>query len=98
MIAGRQPVYKITCPYEILKKQSLSNSESDLALFDFPETVHLDNLKKLIIKYADVFALTDLELGCCNIGENDIIIDNPIPFKEKYRRNPPPPLHVNRCA
>ena len=57
VIDGRQPVYKITCPDEILKKQTLSYRESDLlASFDFPETEHLDNLKKLIIEYADVFA------------------------------------------
>ena len=75
VIDDRQLVYKITCPDEIQKKQTLSNRESDLlASFDFPETEHLDNLKKLIIEYADVFALTDLELGCCNIGEHEIII------------------------
>ena len=67
VIGDRQPVYKITCPDEIMKKQNLSNRESDLLVsFDFPETEHLDNLKKLIIEYADVFALTDLELRCCN--------------------------------
>ena len=90
VIDDRQPVYKITCPDEILKKQTLSNHERDLlASFDFPETEHLDNMKKLIIEYVDVFASTDLELGCCNIGEHEIIIDNPTPFKEKYGRIPP---------
>ena len=90
VIGDRQPVYKITWPDEILKEQTLSNRESDLlASFDFHETEHLDNMKKLIIEYADVIVLTALELGCCNIGEHEIIIDNPTPFKEKYRRIPP---------
>ena len=89
VVDERQPVYKITCPDEILNKQTLSNRESDLlASFDFHETKHLDNLNKLIIEFADVFALTDLELGRCYIGEHEITIDNPTPFKEKYRRIP----------
>ena len=36
-----------------------------------------------------MFALADLELGCGNNGEHKIIIDNPTPFKQKYRRIPP---------
>ena len=71
VINDRLPVYKITCPVEILKKQALSNREIDLlASFDIPDTEQLDNLKKPIIEYAAVFALTDLELGCCNVGEH----------------------------
>ena len=65
MIDERQPVYNITCPDEILKKQNLNNRERDLlALCDFHETEHLDNPMNLFIEYADVFALTDLEPGC----------------------------------
>ena len=95
VIDDRQPVYKITCPDENMKKQTLSNPESDLlASFDFPETDHLDNPEKLIIEYEDVFALTDLELGRCHIGGHEIIIDNPTPFKEKYRRNPLACIHM----
>ena len=37
-----QPVYKITCPDEILKKMTLSNRERDLLTsFDFSETEYL---------------------------------------------------------
>lgn len=88
----RLPVYKITSPDEILKSTKLSKRDEDLlSAFEFPNTDHhhLTLLKQLIVHYADVFALEDMELGCCNIAEHEILVDDTTPFKEKYRRIPP---------
>ena len=39
--------------------------------------------------YEDIFALEPLELGRTNLVKNSIKVNNPIPFKERYRRIPP---------
>ena len=40
-------------------------------------------------KYHDIFALEPLELGKTNIVKHVIKVNNPVPFKERYRRIPP---------
>ena len=39
--------------------------------------------------FEDIFALEPLELGKTNLVKHSIKVDNPIPFKERYRRIPP---------
>ena len=88
----RLPVYRLTAPDSVLCEQSSDKHKEELiAAFKFPD-IHpdqLQKLKQLILEYSDVFALRDEELGCCDIAEHEIIVDNPIPFKEKYRRIAP---------
>ena len=38
--------------------------------------------------YHDIFALEPLELGWTNIVKHVIKVNNPVPFKERYRRKP----------
>ena len=45
--------------------------------------------KGLLVEFADVFSQNDLDLGKCNILKHDIKINDPQPFKERYRRIPP---------
>ncbi len=89
---SNMPVYKVTSPDEILRTRTLSKRDEDLLKeFQFPDVddKYLQDLKNLIVQYADVFALTDEELGCSDIGEHTIEVDSDVPFKEKYRRIPP---------
>ena len=45
--------------------------------------------KFIMKKYHDIFALEPLELGRTNIVKHVIKVNNPVPFKERYRRIPP---------
>ena len=42
-----------------------------------------------MVKYQHLFAFNDLELGCTNKVKHKIKFENPVPFKDQYRRIPP---------
>ena len=48
--------------------------------------------RELVLAYHDVFALESNELGCTSVIEHKICIENDEPFKEWFRRIPPPLL------
>ena len=51
-----------------------------------------DNQQKihdLMVEYQHLFALNDLELGCTDKVKHKIRLDNPVPFKDRYRCIPP---------
>ena len=45
--------------------------------------------EQIMKDYEDIFALEPLELGKTNLVKHSIKVNNPIPFKERYRRIPP---------
>ena len=49
-------------------------------------------VRELVLAYHDVFALESNELGCTSAIEHEIRIENEEPFKEWFRRIPPPLL------
>ena len=49
-------------------------------------------VRELVLAYHDVFALESNELGCTSAIEHEIHIKNSEPFKEWFRRIPPPLL------
>ena len=46
--------------------------------------------KQLVLSYHDIFALDKNELGCTSIVEHEIHVIDSEPFKERFRRIPPP--------
>ena len=48
--------------------------------------------KQLVLSYHDVFALDKNELGCTSAVEHEICVIDSEPFKERFRRIPPPLL------
>ena len=44
--------------------------------------------RDLFIKYQDTFSRTDMDLGKATNVKHHIILTDPIPFKERYRRIP----------
>ena len=48
--------------------------------------------RELVLAYHDIFVLESNELGCTSTIEHEICIDNSEPFKERFRRIPPPLL------
>ena len=77
---------------------SENNSEEDASwLFDqidisgatqFGEEFY-EKAKALFIKYQNTFSRTDMDLGRAANVKHHIILTDPIPFKERYRRIPP---------
>ncbi len=45
--------------------------------------------KQIFLNHSSLFSLDDLDLGRTNLVKHNIILTDPIPFKEKYRRIPP---------
>ena len=54
--------------------------------------------KQLVLSYHDVFALDKNELGCTSTVEHEICIVDSEPFKERFRRIPPPLLEEVRAS
>ena len=48
-----------------------------------------ERAKKIFSEFNDVFALNLMELGKTSLVKHVIKLDNPVPFKERYRRIPP---------
>ena len=48
--------------------------------------------RELVLAYHNIFVLESNELGCTSAIEHEICIDNSKPFKEWFRRIPPPLL------
>ena len=48
-----------------------------------------ERAKKIFSEFNDVFALNSMELGKTSLVKHVIKLDNPVPFKERYRRIPP---------
>ena len=49
----------------------------------------MKQLKGLLIEFQDVFAVTDMDLGCFTAVEHEIELENDTKFREKMRRVPP---------
>ena len=48
--------------------------------------------RELVLAYHNIFALGSNELGCTSAIKHEIRIENNKPFKEQFRRTPPPLL------
>ena len=64
-------------------------SKVDLSGADDWSEENRRKLHSLFIKYHGIFALEDLELGRTNIVKHKIVLEDPKPFRERYRRIPP---------
>lgn len=48
-----------------------------------------DFAKEVMLKYSNLFSKHDLDMGRTNLVKHNIILSDPLPFKERYRRIPP---------
>ena len=64
-------------------------SKIDLSGADDWSEESRSKLRSLFVKYHGIFALEDLELGRTNIVKHKIVLEDPKPFCERYRRIPP---------
>ena len=84
----------------ISERQDKLLSELDLSgLDEWPEEA-AEKARELLKEYHDVFSLEENELGCTSQVKHQIRVTDEEPFKERFRRIPPPLLeevrtHVN---
>ena len=55
---------------------------------DWSETEQAE-VHELMTAFQHLFTLSNLELGRTSLVKHKINVDNPVPFKERYRRIPP---------
>ena len=67
---------------KLFSKLNLSGADQ------WEETDRLE-LKRIFTKYHHIFALEDIELGKTDMVKHVIRLNDPIPFRERYRRIPP---------
>ena len=80
------------------KPQKLTIRQRHGRLFDELDLSGLDSWTpelaekacQLFAKYYDVFSLDPMELGCMHSTEHTIKVTGDTPFKEQFRRIPPP--------
>ncbi len=53
------------------------------------ESQQIVQVKALLNDYADVFALSDNDLGCTSIIQHEIPVTDDVPVRQRYRRLPP---------
>ena len=67
---------------KLFSKLNLSGAD------EWEETDQLE-LKRIFTEYHHIFALEDIELGKTDMVKHVIRLNDPIPFRERYRRIPP---------
>ena len=94
MNSGPVPEYK-TLNSETKKPEATPErlnelfSKLDLSgIKEWPEDLQ-QKVHNLMVEYQHLFALNDLELGKTSKVKHEIKLDNPVPFKDRYRRIPP---------
>ena len=67
------------------------NNSDFIKSFDFSHLDHNDSveLKRFLLKNRDVFAMSMGEMGCTNVTEVKIDMEDPTPFRQKMRPVPP---------
>ena len=55
---------------------------------EWPEDLQQE-VHNLMVEYQHLFALNDLELGKTSMVKHEIILSNPVPFKDQYQCIPP---------
>ena len=72
-------------------QEHLNKLFSKLVLKRIEDRLEVDQNEvcKLMKEYQHLFALDDTELGCTSLAKHKIELDDPKPFKNRYRRIPP---------
>ena len=96
---GSLPVPDEVCPdpqtpkLTIRQRHGKLYDEIDLSGLDSWAPELADKACQLLAEYHDIFSLDPTELGCTHSTEHTIKVTDDTPFKEHFRRIPPPFLH-----
>ena len=75
---------------ELVQRGKLVVEQLDLSSIQNWSKGLKQQVNELLIEYQDIFALSDLELGRTDLVKHHIPVTNPVPFKERHTRIPPP--------
>ena len=93
---GSLPVPDEVCPdpqtpkLMIRQRHGKLFHELDISSLDLWAPELVDKAHRLLVKYHDIFSLDPAELGCTHSTEHTIKVTDDTPFKEHFRRIPPP--------
>ena len=93
---GSPPIPDEVCPDPQTPKLTIRQrcgklfDELDLSGLDSWAPELADKSRRLLAEYHDVFSLDPMELGCTHSTEHTIKVMDDTPFKECFRRIPPP--------
>ena len=87
---GATALEAITEPLSMVERQVKLLEKLDLSGLKNWAPRNAEAAEQLVLPYHDVFALEKNELGCTSTVEHEIRIVDSEPFKERFRRIPPP--------
>ena len=93
---GSLPIPDEVCPDPQTPKLTIRQrcgklfDELDLSGLDLWAPELADKAHRLLAKYHDIFSLDPMELGCTHLTKHTIKVMDNTPFKEHFRRIPPP--------
>ena len=79
-------------PLSMVERQAKLLEKLDLSGLRNWACRNAEAAEQLVLSYHDVFALDKNELGCTSTVEHEIRVVDSEPFKERFRRIPPPLL------
>ena len=79
-------------PLSVVERQAKLLEKLDLSGLKNWTPRNAEAAEQLVLSYHDIFALEKNELGCTSTVEHEIHIVDSEPFKERFRRIPPPLL------
>ena len=69
---------------ELVKRGKLVVKQIDLSSIQNWNESLQQQVRELLMKFQDIFALNDLELGKMNLVKHHIPLTNPVPFKDRH--------------
>ena len=92
VLGGVTALEAVAKPLSMVEQQAKLLEKLDLSGLKNWAPRNAEAAKQLVLSYHDVFALDKNELGCTSTVEHEICIGDSEPFKERFRRIPPPLL------
>ena len=89
---GAAALEAIAEPLSMVEQQAKLLDKLDLSGLKSWAPRNAEAAEQLVLSYHDVFALDKNELGCTSAVEHEICVVDSEPFKERFRRIPPPLL------
>ena len=95
---GATALETIAEPLSMAEQQAKLLEKLDLSGLKNWAPRNAEATEQLVLSYHNVFALEKNELGCTSTVEHEIHIVDSEPFKERFRRIPPPLLEEVRAS
>ena len=98
VLEGAMALEAIAEPLSMAEQQMKLLEKLDLSGLKNWAPRNAEAAEQLVLSYHDIFALEKNELGCTSAVEHEIHIVDSEPFKERFRRIPPPLLEEVRAS